>query len=119
GPVAGLHWFNDRLYAVASVAKIAATTNVYPNETVNGRPVLKVVNGYIYLGGLETGDVGSDMASLFQSRTEQQALDELGDAGLYGWEFVHQGWSVPFENGVSLYGDLAALNRNRKGVGVQ
>lgn len=119
GPIAGLHWFNDRLYAVASVSKVEADSGYMPNDDYSGYPVLAVDGNYIYIGSTIPGDTSSDIASLFQSRTEQQALDELGDAEQYGWEFVHQGWEVPFEEGVSLYGSLVALNQNRQGVGVQ
>lgn len=121
GPVAGLHWFNDRLYAVASVAKRDIGTGYMPNDTWNGYPVLKVEGNLAYIGGASvTGDeIYSEMASLFQSRTEKQAEEELGDANQYGWEFIHQGWVVPYEAGTSLYGGLTALNLNRTGVGVE
>lgn len=118
GPVAGLHWFNDRLYAVASVPVVSGSG--YPNEFYNGYPILKSANGLIYLGTSDAvGTTASDVASFFVSRNEAQAEEELGDASMYGWEFVHQGWEVPFEEGLSLYGSLVALNQNRKGVGVQ
>lgn len=121
GPVAGLHWFNDRLYAVASMVKTPNRDGYELNDMTGRGPVLGLDNDMMYVGTAVLGgsDVDSDMASLFQSRSEQQALDELGDASQHGWEFVHQGWTVPFENGTSLYGSLAALNQNRKGVGVQ
>lgn len=126
GPIAGLHWFGDRLYAVASVLKINAGSHSYmPNDVYRSTPdgdiiVLKTDGPYVYLGtsAIAPGAEHSDMASFFQSRTEQQALDELGDATKYGWSFVHQGWSVPFERGVSLYGSLPALNLNIQGIGV-
>lgn len=36
GPVAGLHWFRDRLYAVASTARLAVSTDyVRPNDVIN------------------------------------------------------------------------------------
>lgn len=119
GPVAGLHWFNDRLYAVASVSKVEAGSGYYPNDDYQGHKVLAVDGDYVYIGALGAGDAVSDIASLYQSRSEQQAKDELGDASLYGWDFIHQGWEVPFEEGISLYGSLVALNQNRKGIGVQ
>lgn len=118
GPVAGLHWFNDRLYAVASVSKVEANGVYYPNDEYQGHTVLAVDGDYIYVGALIEDGVGSDIASLYQSRTEQQALDELGDASLYGWDFVHQGWEVPFEEGYAQYGNLTSLNQNRSGVGI-
>ena len=121
GPVAGLHWFNDRLYAVASVVKTPNSDGYEVNDTHERGPVLKVQGGNMYIGTAvrSAEDVTSDVASLYQSRTEQQAKDELGDAQEYGWEFVHQGWVVPFINGISLYGGLTALNQNRTGVGAQ
>lgn len=121
GPVAGLHWFNDRLYSVASVVKTPNTEDYEVNDMHVRGPVLKVQDGHIYIGTTERdpADVYSDVASLYQSRTEQQARDELGDALAYGWEFIHQGWEVPFFEGISLYGDLVALNQNRTGIGVE
>lgn len=119
GPVAGLHWFRDRLYAIASVPAVEAT-GVYPNEQWEGYDVLKVDGEKVYLGTSDiVGTESSDIASFFVSRNEAQALNELGDSVDFGWRFAHQGWLVPFENGVSLYGSLAALNQNRQDVGVQ
>ena len=119
GPVAGLHWFRDRLYAVASVPAVEAS-GYYPNQEYNGYKVLGNKNGILYLATAENvGTVYSDIASFFVSLSEAQAEEELGSAILYGWHFNHLGWRVPFENGVSLYGSLVALNQNRQDVGVQ
>lgn len=120
GPVAGLHWFRDRLYAVASVPAVHVPSDVFPNEMYQGYTVLANRDGVVYLGTSDivgTGD--SDIASFFVSRGEAQALEDFGSPDQYGWQFNHLGWRVPFENGVSLYGDLAALNQNRQNVGVQ
>ena len=119
GPVAGLHWFEDRLYAVASVTKLTASGTYYPNEEYNGHIVLESGSGYVYVDGIDPStSSGSTIASLFQSRDEQQAFDETGSFYNYGWSFIHQGWEVPFEAGISLYGELTALNQNRQDVGV-
>lgn len=118
GPVAGLHWFRDRLYAVAAVPVVEGSG--FPNETWNGYPILKTENGRLYLGTSDNiSTSGSDMASFFVSRSESQAKDELGDATLHGWEFKHLGWEVFFEDGISPYGGLVALNQNRQNIGVQ
>ena len=92
-----------------------------PGEIYIGLPVLHNDGEYIYLGTAQTTEdaVPAEIASLFQSRTERQAEEELGDANQYGWEFIHQGWVVPYEAGTSLYGGLTALNLNRTGVGVE
>jgi hypothetical protein len=122
GPVAGLHWFDDRLYAVASALRVEVPGHtLMPNDEYEGFPVLAVDDSTVTIGGVqhELDSVRSNIATLFQSRTEQQAIDELADASQYGWSFVHQGWSVPFENGISLYGELIALNLNLSGVGTQ
>lgn len=121
GPVAGLHWFEDRLYAVASVTKIATEEEYMPNELYNDKVVLEQGNGYIYVSGIDasTHPSPAEVATLFQSRNEQQAFDETGSFYNFGWAFIHQGWEVPFEAGVSLYGELTALNQNRQDVGVQ
>lgn len=58
----------------------------------------------------------ADFASFFESRDEAQAEAELGSPWLYGWDFNHLGWKVPFENGISLYGQLIALNLNRQNL---
>lgn len=94
GPVIGLHWFRDRLYAVADISAYTPTD-----------------------GRIDT----AGNASLFESRTIQQVLEEDGPSGPYdfGWKFVHQGWLVMFDNGRVLFGDLTALNQNRQNVGVQ
>lgn len=121
GPVAGLHWFEDRLYAVASVTKLDTPDTYMPNELYEGKVVLEGGDGYVYVEGIDpsTSATGSTVASLFQSRDEQQAFDETGSFYNYGWAFIHQGWEVPFDAGVSLYGELTALNQNRQNVGVQ
>ena len=147
GAIIALHWFRDRLYAVADVAAVLldGEVDVQPNdESINGELVLDVLavagNTLVFLSTLNAtyspgsvfettnGSIGtisfdepaveplSDIASFYQALTEQQALDEGLTAG---WNFVHQGWRVMFSGGVSLYGDLAALNQNRQGVGVQ
>lgn len=94
GPISGLHWFRDRLYAVVDIE------NYEPDDD-----------------RIDT----AGKASLFESRSIQQVLDEDGPSGPYdfGWKFVHQGWLVEFENGTVLYGDLTARNQNRQGVGTQ
>lgn len=119
GPVAGLHWFKDRLYAVASVP-VVESDGYYPNEQWNGYTVLANRNGLLYLGAADAlGTVSSDMASFYVALNEAQAMSELGSADEYGWHFKHLGWTVPFENGVSLYGSIAALNQNKQNIGVQ
>ena len=94
GPIIGLHWFRDRLYAVVNISDYTPDDDRI--DTANN-------------------------ASLFESRNFQQVLDEDGPSGPYdfGWKFVHQGWKVNFENGKALYGGLAAKNQNRENVGVQ
>lgn len=120
GPIAGLHWFRDRLYAVAAVPAVPGW-DVYPNQTYNGYPVLEARDGLIYLGTAETipGQENSEIASFFVSRSEAQAKAELGSAWLYGWEFNHLGWQVPYTDGISAYGSLPSLNQNIQGVGTQ
>ena len=94
GPIIGLHWFRDRLYAVVDL------DDYTPAD-----------------GRIDT----ANKASLFESRTVQQVLEEDGPSGPYdfGWKMVHQGWWVEFENGRVLFGDLTAKNQNRSGIGVQ
>jgi len=94
GPIIGLHWFRDRLYAVVDL------DDYTPAD-----------------GRIDT----ANKASLFESRTVQQVLEEDGPSGPYdfGWKMVHQGWWVEFEQGTSLFGSLMSKNQNRQGVGVQ
>lgn len=159
GPVVGLHWFRDRLYAVAGVitASLHGTTPViYPNDmlAVDGGDEVKVLDSYVrdntrlvFLAGtdaapwaVEDADVTRDavsvgaiangfdpiesteeIASFFEARTESQVLEEDGPSGPYdfGWRFVDHGWSVNFEDGLSLFGSLPSLNQNITGLGVQ
>lgn len=93
GPIIGLHWFKDRLYAVVDIEDYSAADT-------------------------RVGSFGN--ASLFESRTIKQVLEEDAPGPYdFGWRFVHQGWLVYFENGQVLFGDLAAKNQNRQGVGVE
>lgn len=64
--------------------------------------------------------VTSDMATIYESRTEQQVLDEDEDGEwVFGWRMKELGWLVDFSGGKSLYGDLVSLNQNRQNLGVQ
>jgi hypothetical protein len=60
-------------------------------------------------------------ATFYESRTEQQTIEEDGPSGPYdfGWRAKHLGWIVDFEKGTVLYGKLAALNQNRQNVGIE
>lgn len=147
GPVAGLHWFNDRLYAVASITQL--TLDGDPPEvgeqveirTESGNlgpfTVVAVAGNKVSIGSydltqyngevLQWGEVEADIvdvstasaASFFEARTELQALAEDSDPYLAGWKFIHQGWVVNFAGGVSLFGSLPSLNQNIQGLGVQ
>lgn len=90
GPISGLHWFRDRLYAVADIAEYT------PDD-----PRINTEN----------------KASLFESRSIQQVLDE-GDSD-FGWKFIHQGWTLRFKDALVPSGILVAKNQNRENVGVQ
>lgn len=61
------------------------------------------------------------IASFFETRSEQQVLDEDGPNGPYtfGWKFVDQGWILPFTDGNTLYGSLPSINQNIQGLGIQ
>lgn len=93
GPVSGLHWFRDRLYAVVDIEDYVPSDS---RINVNGN------------------------ASLFESRNLQQVVDE-DNPGPYdfGWKFVHQGWWVDFKDARVRSGKLTAKNQNRQNVGVQ
>lgn len=160
GGVIGLHWFRDRLYAVADVVIVSLSgidPIIYPNDIIrlsdNGE-VVKVLDSFVRANtrivfidsrvaepwgvegaevtrdsisigtiavGFETIAVSEEIASFWQSRTEQQVLTEDGPAGPYdfGWKFIDQGWEVRFEDGISLYGSLPSLNQNIAGIGIQ
>lgn len=133
GAVAGLHWFRDRLYAVADMVTLQSSGDpgYVPNQMIEdneGNPtrvldVLLVDEVYYTLinsmdaskwDNATTGKV----ASFFESRSEAQVLEEDEDGPYdFGWRFVHLGWSVPFEEGLSLYGGLPALNQNLGAIG--
>lgn len=92
GPISGLHWFRDRLYAVVDIEN--------------------------YYGGDFRIDRAGN-ASLFVSRSIQQVLEEDNDPYDFGWKFVHQGWWVDFKDGLVKSGKLTSKNQNRQNVGVQ
>lgn len=158
GGVIGLHWFRDRLYAVADVTVVSlsgTTPTIYPNDELaiagdtskvldaltlaDTRVVfLATMNSDLWqvedtavtrdalsvgtiANGFQTLAVNQEIASFFESRNEQQVLDEDGPSGPYdfGWRFVDLGWKVKFLEGLSLYGSLVSLNQNLSGLGVQ
>lgn len=157
GPVAGLHWFRDRLHAVAAVVYISLagiSPTIYPGDTleINGESAVvldsAVMTGtrVVFLDSMNTtawsaiGEevsrdsvvVGTtiaefeaptldEIASIFEARSEEQVLREDAPTGPYnfGWRFKHLGWKVFFDDGLSLYGSLPALNQNIEGVGTQ
>lgn len=150
GAVVGLHWFRDRLYAVADVIAVnleGFATGIKPGDvTTDGHIVLDTLvylgNTIVFLSGVSNPySVGqtvttnngsgvvdsepaalpplSDVASFFESRSEQQVVEEDTTDFDFGWRFIHQGWQVKFENGVSLFGSLPSLNQNISGLGVQ
>lgn len=143
-PVAGLHWFRDRLYSVAGTVKFSAPTPLpWINSTVTigtyGQGVVIDDDGtsltlltaanppagtqltnnntgaQITVGARQDGAV----ATFYESRTEQQAYTEDGGGAVGGWIAKHNGWRVKFKRGIALYGELAALNQNRQNVGIQ
>lgn len=155
GPVAGLHWFRDRLHAMAGVVYLSLeglTPVIYPGDVLtvdtttskvldsvvlgNTRAVFldsmtpapwAIEGGLVSRDGLPVGAVANgyealtieEIASIFEARSEELVLSEDGPTGPYnfGWRFKHLGWKVFFDNGISLYGDLTALNQNIEGVG--
>jgi hypothetical protein len=158
GPVAGLHWFRDRLYAVAGVTTVSLsgiTPAIYPNDIVaiageesrvldaivkdntrllfidsldydawqvEGTDVTRdAVSVGTIANGYEAFVTAEDIASFFESRSEEQVLLEDGPDGPYdfGWIFKHLGWEVLFRDGVSLYGSLPSTNQNIEGLGIQ
>lgn len=158
GPVAGLHWFRDRLYAVAGVTTVSLsgiTPAIYPDDIVaiggvesrvldvivkdNTRLLFidsldyaawqvegtDVTRNSISVGTIDNGYenflTAEDIASFFESRSEEQVLLEDGPSGPYdfGWIFKHLGWEVLFHDGVSLYGSLPSTNQNIEGLGIQ
>ena len=167
GAIAGLHWFRDRLYAVADVIALALDhssvydADIHPNDIITAvdtgatAKVLDVVkyrdrfeqiiwvifiksmtwsdwpvgsvltNGgsvqYAQIKTVEDFPVDLEVATFWESRSERQVLAEDPEGGPYdfGWRMIDQGWSVPFEDGVSLFGSLPSLNQNIDGLGVQ
>lgn len=92
---------------------IQDTTNWY----LTGEPVTR---GVTPVGSTLDPDFDVPQpASIFESRTEQQAMDEDVTSPDYGWRFKHLGWTVGFEEGLSLFGSLPSTNQNIEGLGVQ
>lgn len=145
GPIAGLHWFRDRLYAVAMLQtfEIDTPAQLLNTEVQVGDYFTTVVEQTIntvsfitsdqlapgdtvLLNGDSVGTLGAAVpngdATFYESRTEQQAITEDADTGNaidYGWRAKHLGWEVNFIGGIALYGDLASLNQNRQNVGIE
>ena len=171
GPIAGLHWFRDRLYAVAELTAISLEESEWgpppPGSTIYGAerdwlvldsyasastdtytvitnavgesfqaPGQEVVIRTIYGDAVYTVATGFDpdinlraVASLFESRSDEQVLEEgtadedtgesYDDLWTFGWRFRHLGWRVNYEDGISLYGSLPSLNQNISGLGIQ
>lgn len=150
GAIIGLHWFRDRLYAVADMLllELDAVYPVYANDTFSsddGEGVIldhadSETATYIIIENLSfSSDTifidrlaqeatvvsvsAGYKASFYESRTEQQVIDETPDpitTGYdFGWRFRHLGWSVPFNEGSTLFGGLTSLNQNRQGVGTE
>lgn len=141
-PVAGLHWFRDRLYSVAGTVKHAAAT---PQPWINRNVSIPGVGTGVVIDDdgtsitlltaamTESGTVLTDnqtgaslvlgervdptVATFYESRTDEQAFRE--DLSRGGWIAKHNGWRVKFKRGIALYGELAALNQNRQNVGIQ
>lgn len=130
--------------------QLGSTPEIYPNDvlTINGvnYPVLDVyvtpAVQTILLGATDVDFVGQSVtrgiedvgiaqvdtydvtlprvATIFESRTEQQVLDEpIVGAADFGWRSKHLGWMVNYEKGKVLYGSLASLNQNRQNVGIE
>lgn len=153
GAIIGLHWFRDRLYAVADCPVLKVTGTEAAAEIPAGAYVTQFgedVEQIRVLGAIVSdtftllnvdklpstipGDIiygensytveeahAGIIASFYESRTEQQVIDEDGPSGPYdfGWRFNNLGWLVPFEDGKSQFGELTSLNQNRQGVGIQ
>lgn len=105
GPLATVLYGDDSSIAIGYSGTLTAGTEIWSED------------GSLLLFTVDSSAEG--MGTLFESRTEQQVIDEDGPDGDYGWRFIHQGWLVEFEDGRVLFGDLAALNQNRQGVGTQ
>lgn len=157
GGVAGLHWFIDRLYAVADVVAVSldgTTPQIFPNDVLsNGTEEVKVLDAFVFdntrlvfidsfdadglwqvegtavtrdgdsvgsvANGFEPFGTDAEIASFFESRSEQQVLEEDTTSLDFGWRFKDLGWKVNYENGISLYGSLPSLNQNIQGLGTQ
>ena len=141
-PVAGLHWFRDRLYSVAGTVKHSvATPQPWVNRSVSignlgngividddGTSVTLLTSAMTTSGTVVTDNltgqqitlgerVDPTVATFYESRTDEQAYREANEVG--GWIAKHNGWRVKFKRGIALYGELAALNQNRQNVGIQ
>lgn len=152
GAIAGLHWFQDRLYCVADIAyfKIDSESQIFPNDVLEidgvDMNVLDVLPGgggqivlvqttrdefdgaEVYRNAVLMGtasdiiypDSIDQYATFFESRNEQQVYVEDGGSNMdFGWRAKHLGWVVAYEDGITLYGTLAALNQNRQNVGIE
>lgn len=157
GPIAGLHWFKDRLYAVADVVAVSldgTIPQIFPNDELTlGSDTAKVLDSFVMqdtrlvfidsfdtagawqveggnvtrngdsVGTIAAGfnyfDSSVEIASFFESRSEQQVLEEDSGSLSFGWRFKDLGWKVNYADGISLYGSLPSVNQNIDGLGTQ
>lgn len=95
GPVAGLHWFKDRLYAVAGMTRTVVNSayNIYPNMTLtlnDSGSVATVAEAFDYGGGvwvvlLDTFNPYGDWTTTGNTLTVGQGIGdgEIGDLNTY------------------------------------
>lgn len=108
---------NDPAGPLVSFTQEDGKLIVLTDITLNDGDILYHEDG---LAIIEIGaSAPSPYATLYESRTIHQVLEEDTTDYNFGWKSIHLGWEVPFVEGTSLYGELISLNQNRKGVGVQ
>lgn len=61
-----------------------------------------------------SGDIEARFAGIWQSRSEQQAQDELNDADDAGWKRIESGWEVDYIEGLSDSGVLTRIERGKE-----
>ena len=153
GTVSGLHWFRDKLHAVADLNVVKVTARIEQSLTsLTGSIVRQDSSEQVILGVKDLGnneclfllgqplrsgsfDIYSQSNSELIGDGEAIDLDPEFPSGFYkaslfkanneeheyfkGWQFIHQGWEVAFENGYVPYGGLTSVNQNRKGLGIE
>ena len=96
-------------YELLSSTDFSSTEDldVYPDDTFTTPDTTGIAT-------LGTIGATATTAGLWQSRTEQQAVDELSDVSLAGWSKIDLGWEIDYIEGDSSSGEFTRIQRGQE-----